>query len=119
MKKWLERLKEKWFGILPLILLLGIPSAVGIVIWAICNRDDIPVILGHISDIGNGSLIYGIIIALFSLIGLVNAFAAFMMWFKAFSEWLERKAKSHFWFWLAIIIVTFGWYAIFKIIKTL
>ena len=72
-----------------------------------------------IAELGNGSWLMGILLILFGLIGLINAFAAFMMWFKAFSEWLERKAKSHFWFWLAIIIVTFGWYAIFKIIKTL
>ena len=72
-----------------------------------------------ITELGNGSWIYGIIIVVFGLIGLINAFAAFMMWFRAFTEWLERKAKSYFGFWLAIIIVTFGWYALFNLIKLL
>ena len=72
-----------------------------------------------IVDLGSGSLAMGILLLLFGLIGLINAFAAFMMWFKAFIEWLDKKAKSLFWFWFAIIIVTFGWYALFKIIKML
>ena len=72
-----------------------------------------------IAELGNGSWIMGIIFIVFALIGLINAFAAFMLWFKKFTEWLERKAKSLFWFWFAIIVVTFGWYALFKLIKLL
>lgn len=68
-------------------------------------------------EIGNGSWLMGILLIVFGLIGLLNAFAAFMMWAKAFFELLERKAKSIFWFWFAIIVVTFGWAALFKIIK--
>lgn len=119
MKKWFEHLKETWYGVLPLLLLVGVPIAVCIVIWAICNRDDIPMMISCVSDIGNGSLIYGVILALFSLIGLINAVAAFMMWFRAFTEWFGRKAKSRFWFCFALIVVTFGWYALFKLIKLL
>lgn len=72
-----------------------------------------------ISELGNGSWIMGIIFIVFALIGLINAYAAFILWFKKFTEWLERKAKSTFWFWFAIIVVTFGWYAIFELIKRL
>jgi sulfite exporter TauE/SafE len=72
-----------------------------------------------ISELGNGSWLSGILLIVFGLIGLINAFAAFMMWFRAFTEWLERKAKSRFWFCFAIIVVTFGWYALFKLIKLL
>ena len=72
-----------------------------------------------IVDLGSGSLAMGILLILLALIGLINAVAAFMMWFKAFTEWLDKKAKSLFWFWFTIIIVTFGWYALFKIIKML
>lgn len=75
-----------------------------------------------ISDLGNGSWILGTILFVFGLIGLVNAFAAFMMWFKKFTEWLEtldRKGKPHFLLWIIIIVVTFGWYALFKLIKPL
>lgn len=72
-----------------------------------------------IAELGNGSWIMGAIFIVFALIGLINAYAAFMLWFKKFTEWLERKAKSLFWFWFAIIVVTFGWYALFKLIKLL
>lgn len=72
-----------------------------------------------IAELGNGSWIMGILLIVFGLIGLINAFAAFMMWFRAFAEWLDRKAKSRFWFCFAIIVVTFGWYALFKLIKLL
>ena len=72
-----------------------------------------------ISELGNGSWLLGILLIAFGLIGLVNAFAAFMMWFKKFTELLERKAKSRFWFCFYLIIVTFGWYALFKLIKIL
>ena len=72
-----------------------------------------------ISELGNGSWALGILLLLFALIGLVNAVAAFMLWFKAFTDWLNKKAKSRFWFCFAIIIVTFGWYALFELIKLL
>ena len=72
-----------------------------------------------IAELGNGSWVFGIILIVFGLIGLINAFAAFIMWFRAFIAWLNRKAKSRFWFCFAIIVVTFGWYALFKLIKLL
>lgn len=72
-----------------------------------------------IAELGNGSWAMGILFIVFGLIGLINAFAAFMMWFRAFTEWLNKKAKSYFWFWSAIIVVTFGWYALFELIKLL
>lgn len=73
----------------------------------------------RIAEFGNGSWILGILLLIFALIGLINAYAAFMMWFKAFTEWLNKKAKSRFWFWCIIIVVTFGWYALFELIKLL
>ena len=63
--------------------------------------------------------IFDIVLFIFALIGLINAYAAFMLWFKKFTEFLERKAKSIFGFWFIIIVVTFGWAALFKIIKML
>ena len=72
-----------------------------------------------IFDFGNGSWILGTLLIVFGLIGLVNAFAAFMMWLKYFLDLLNKKAKSHLGFWLPIIIVTFGWYALFVIISKL
>ena len=70
-----------------------------------------------ISELGNGSFIYGVVFLLFALIGLVNAFAGFMMWLNAFLELLNKKAKSRFGFWFVIIVVTFGWHALFEVIK--
>ena len=72
-----------------------------------------------ITELGNGSWIMGILLIVFGIIGLINAFAAFMLWFKAFTEWLKKKTTNCFWFWFYIIIVTFGWYAIIKIIAKL
>ena len=117
MKKWLERLKDAFYGILPFLLLFGIPLAICIVIGVISIWDDIPKILSSISNIGNGSLIWGVILLLFGLIGLINTVIAFMLWVKAFFKLLEKKTKSTFWFWFAIITVTFGWFALFHIIK--
>ena len=72
-----------------------------------------------IAELGNGSWIMGILLILFGIIGLINAFAAFMLWAKTFLEWLNKKSKYSLWFWLLIIVVTFGWYALFKLIKLL
>ena len=75
-----------------------------------------------IAELGNGSWILGALLLVFGLIGLINAYAAFMLWFKKFTEWLERlnrKGKPHFLLWIIIIVVTFGWYALFKLIKPL
>ena len=120
MKKLWERLKEAWYGALPILLIVGIPLAVATAVWLVINWNDIPKILGNITDIGNGSLLYGVFLILFGLIGLINAFAAFMMWFKKFTEWLEkldRKGKPRFLLWVIIIVVSLGWYALFKLIK--
>ena len=72
-----------------------------------------------IAELGNGSWIMGILLIVFGLIGLINAFAAFMMWAKYFLELLNRKAKSLLGFWFPIIVVTFGWYALFELINRL
>jgi hypothetical protein len=69
-----------------------------------------------IAELGGGSWVTGILLLIFGLIGLINAFAAFMMWAKAFFGLLKRKTKSTFGFWFSIIVVTFGWYALFKIL---
>ena len=73
----------------------------------------------RIVELGNGSWILGVLLLVFGLIGLINAFAAFMMWAKYFLELLNRKAKSLFWFWFPIIIVSLGWYALFELINKL
>lgn len=119
MKKLGEKLKEAWYGALPVLILVVVPTATVVTLWLIFNWNDLPKILSRIIDIGNGSLLYGIGLLLLALIGLINAFAAYMMWFRAFAAWLDRKSKSRFWFYFAIIVVTFGWYALFRLIKLL
>ena len=68
-------------------------------------------------ELGDGSWLWGILLVVFGLIGLINAFAAFMLWYNAFLELLNKKAKSMFGFWFPIFVVTFGWYALFEILK--
>ena len=72
-----------------------------------------------IADLGNGSWFLGILLLAFGIIGIINAFIAFMMWFRSFTEWMEKKIKSPVVFWFLIVVVTFGWYALFKLIKVL
>ena len=119
MRKMRNRLKETLYGMFPLLILFGIPAIIAIVILAICNWDNIPMILSRLSVIGNGSTIAGTILILFALIGLANAFAAFMLWINKFAEYLKKKSKSSFGIWFAIIVVTLGWAALFEIIKKL
>lgn len=122
MKKFWARLKDMWYGMLPILLIFGIPLAMAIAVWLVSNWNNIPKILGIIADIGKGSLIYGIILILFAVVGLINAYTAFMLWIKKFSEWIEKldmKGKPSFLLWIIIIVVTFSWYALFKLIKLL
>ena len=56
-----------------------------------------------ILEIGNGSWLMGILLIAFGLIGLINAFVAFMLWFKKFTEILEKKSKSSFGFGLPLL----------------
>ena len=72
-----------------------------------------------VAELGNGSWIIGILFIVFGLIGLLNAFAAFMMWLKAFLQLLNKKAKTRIVFWFVIIVVTLGWYAMFELVKIL
>ena len=75
-----------------------------------------------LTELGSGSWVFGILLLVFGLIGLINAFAAFMLWFKKFTEWIERldrKGKPRFLLWVIIIVVTFGWYALFELINRL
>ena len=57
-----------------------------------------------IAELGGGSWVMGILLLIFGLIGLINAYAAFVMWAKAFLGLLERKNKSSFWFWFSILL---------------
>lgn len=112
----MNKLKELWYGVLPFLLLLGIPIGICIVIFLINILPDMPKIYERISELGNGSFIYGIILLLFAMIGLINAVIACIMWLKRITEILERKACSAFWFWFAIFVVTIGWYAFSKLL---
>ena len=72
MKKFLEKLKEAWYGALPILLLVGGPLALAVVVLLICIWNDIPKILSHITDLGNGSLLYGALLILFGIVGIIN-----------------------------------------------
>ena len=71
----------------------------------------------RLAYLGSGSVVIGFVILVFSLIGLVQAFAAFMMWGKYFFDNLEKKADSTWKFLLPIIVSTFGWAALLKVLS--
>lgn len=119
MKNAWDKFKEAICGVIPLLILFGIPTAIPIAIGIVSIWDDMPQILNRITYLGNGSLVTGILLLLLGLVGLIVAFSAFMLWAKYFLEYLNKKAKSKFWFWFPIVISTFGLYALFKIITKL
>ena len=114
MKKIWERIKDAWYGALPILILLGIPTAICIVIGLINVWDDMPKIMNNISTLGNGSLIYGLILIIFGLIGAINALIAFYLWINALGKAVEKTAHPRFWFWFIFIATSFGLYALIE-----
>lgn len=122
MKKLWEKIKEVWYGALPILLLVGGPLAIAVAAFLIGYWNDIPKILSHITDIGNGSLLYGAFLILFGLVGLVNVVIAYWMWFNALTKWLDRlqkNGKPQFLLWIIVIIIVCGWVALSELIKLL
>ena len=119
MAKLWQRIREAWYGALPILLLVGIPTVIGIVIGVISIWDDMPKIVRFITNIGDGYLVVGIMLLVLGFIGLIIAFTAFMMWLKAFLNWLDKHATNRFEFYFPIFVVTFALYAFFVIIKKL
>ena len=68
LKKIFRKLSNTWYGILPILILVGIPIAICVAIrWK-----HIPKTMGVLSDLGGGSWLFGILLLFFSIIGLVS-----------------------------------------------
>ena len=71
-KRMLEKLSDIWYGMLPFLILLGIPLALCVAI----SWKDIPKIIGSLTEIGRGSWIFGLFLALFGSIGCLSIYYA-------------------------------------------
>ena len=109
-------MKKLWYRTLPLLILFGIPTTIGIVIWVISNWNDIPKIIYNISTFGKGSLLYGIALIIFGFIGALNTLIAFYLWVNSLVKAVEKTAHPRFWFWFIFIATSFGLYALIEIL---
>ena len=104
---------------LPILILFGIPLAISVILFVVFNWNELQGIWNIIESIGQGSLLIGILVILFSIVGVINAATAFLLWTKAFLEMVNRKANSVLGFWLPIILAFSGWIALFLLIRLL
>ena len=84
MKKFIKKILDTWYGILPILLLLSVPLALCIAIgWR-----SIPAIITALSLIGGGSWLIGVLLVLFGAIGFLNIMAG------VFNQ-AEKIGKKH------------------------
>ena len=94
LRKISNKIKDTWYGILPYLIFLGAPTAICIIIgW-----DKIVGLYNALILAGNGSLILGVVILIFKLIGAINLLVGFILTLEAISKKLSRK-------WLYIYII--------------
>ena len=115
--EFFERIKDRLYGLLPLLCLIGIPLIMCIAPVLIFCWDDFLVLIDKVSDLGNGSLLYGCFILFLLLIGFINFLGAFLLWSKYVLE--KLKTRSCLVFWSVIIICTLGCSAFFKLLLSL
>lgn len=98
-KKISNRLKEGWYGALPYLVLLGIPTILCIIIgW----KKIIAAVTG-ITDLGNGSFLLGMLLFLSILLVIFNLSVAFLIAIKNISEKTSKK-----WIYTYIITTVLG-----------
>lgn len=86
-KKFYRRIIDALYGMLPILILLGIPTMICIIIgW-----DYVVKIFNALTESGNGSFIFGLVVFIFKLIGLINLFVGFMLTIETISKKLSRK----------------------------
>ena len=115
MKDIIKKIKESFYGILPGVLLFGVPTIIAAAVWLIDNHNSIPRIMHFITIVGNGSFAVGLITSILGFLGFINASIAFLLWAKHFLDYIE-DAKNYFQYGVLIIIAAFSWFAFFKII---
>lgn len=107
MKKLFDRLKEAWYGMLPWILLIGVPSMFGIVLAIVFNWENIIQLLNRFDEIF-GSKILGIILSLGSTIASLNIAIGFFLTL----EKITKKFSSK-WVYTYIIITALAFLSLY------
>ena len=106
MKKLWDKLVEKFYGILPFLIILGLPSLIALAWWLACNWDDIPKIMNMLSQIGKGSYLLGIFSVIFGAIFFFHTLTGFVLTLEKIDEKLNAK-----WFYIYIITTVLGFIA--------
>lgn len=117
MKKLWGRIKEAWFGALPFVILLGIPTVIALGVGLISIWDDIPTILNNLNGISKGPLIYDIILCVFAVIGAFNCIIGFYLTIDKLVKKIDNEGLSPCWFYIYIIVGSLGIYALISILK--
>lgn len=107
MKKLFDRLKEAWYGILPWILLVGVPSLFCIVLAIVFNWKDIIQLLNRFDEIF-GSRFLGIILSLGSTIASLNIAIGFLLTLEKITKNFSSK-----WVYTYIIITALGFLSLY------
>ncbi|MBR5594035.1 MAG: hypothetical protein IKW46_08185 [Bacteroidaceae bacterium] len=106
MKKLFERLKELYYGMLPWLLLIGVPIILCILIGIVFAGEEILQALTQL-DKTYGSWLWGIILYLFGGVALFNLFIGFILTIEKISKKLSEK-----WIYIFIIVTAFGIFAL-------
>lgn len=111
LKKFFHKLLDIWYGILPILLLVGIPIALCVIIgWS-----KIPKVIASLTKIGDGSWFWGIILTLFAGIGALNLVIGICFTIEKIDEKLGEKASL----WMPVFLTAtlLGVAALFIILK--
>ena len=88
LKKLFHKLLDVWYGMLPILLLLGVPLAICVALgWK-----SIPGIIGALARLGGGSWFIGALLVLFGAIGFINITAAIFNQAEMIGKKYGRKA---------------------------
>ena len=94
LNKIFNKIMDTWYGILPFLILFGIPTVLCIIIgW-----DKIVGLYNALIKVGNGSIFCGIVIFVLKLIGAINLLVGFILTLEAISKKLSQK-------WIYIYII--------------
>ena len=102
-KRMLEKLSDAWYGMLPFLILLGVPLALCVAIkWK-----DIPKIIGSLTVIGRGSWIFGILFVSFGAIGCLSIYYAVINTVETIAKKLGNK-----WAKIYAVVTLLGYFAL-------
>lgn len=93
MKKFLEKFKERFYGALPVLILLGIPTAISLILFVIMYWD-------NIKDLS----FMNIVTALFAAIGAFNIGIGILL---TVSKIIDKKLKTY-WIYVYLILTAIG-----------